>query len=418
MSCQHIQVPRAGDKIGVDADNVLRVPDNPIIPYIEGDGVGVDITPVMLNVVDHAVEKAYAGQRKVHWAEAYMGEKALEVYGEDEFMPTETLEFLRECLVGIKGPLTTPVGGGIRSMNFGFRKELDLHTTVEPVRWLRGAPCPILQPQNTDMVVFREITEDVLAGIEWEAGSAPAEKIIKFLKAELGVHRIQLDGHHGIGIKVITEEVTKRLVRKALRYCIDEKRRSLTLVHKGNVMKFTEGAFREWGYQVVAEEFGGELVDGGPWYTVRDDESGREVLIKDILADAMFQQILVRPDEYDVIATMNLNGGYLSSALAAQVGGIGTRATGSLGDRIALFEANHGAAPRYAGEDKVNPTSLLLAGEMMLRHLGWREAAQLITKGIERAMSEKMVTYDFARLMDGATQLKCSEFGSRVIEQM
>jgi isocitrate dehydrogenase len=418
MAYQHIQVPADGEKITVNADNSLNIPDNPIIPFIEGDGIGVDITPVMKGVVDAAVEKAYGGKRRIAWMEIYSGEKSLEVYGEDQWLPQETLEAMSEFIVGIKGPMTTPVGGGIRSLNVALRQELDLYVCQRPVRWFTGVPSPVVHPEKTDMVIFRENTEDIYAGVEWQADSPEADKVIAFLQKEMGVNKIRFPQHCGIGIKPISVEGTKRLVRKALQYTIDEDRASLTFVHKGNIMKFTEGAFKDWGYELAAEEFGATPLDGGPWHELKNPNTGRQIIIKDVIADAMLQQVLTRPDEYDVIATMNLNGDYLSDALAAQVGGIGIAPGANIGDTVALFEATHGTAPKYAGQDKVNPGSLILSAEMMLRHMGWREAADLIIKGMEGAISQKTVTYDFERLMTGATLLKCSEFGKAMIKAM
>ena len=418
MAYQHIQVPKNGAKITVNADASLNIPDNPIIPFIEGDGIGVDITPVMIDVVDAAVEKAYGGKRKIHWMEIYSGEKSLEVYGEDQWLPAETLDAMREFVVGIKGPMTTPVGGGIRSLNVALRQELDLYVCLRPVRWFQGVPSPVVYPEKTDMVIFRENTEDIYAGVEWEAGSEGADKLIAFLQNEMGVNKIRFPQQCGIGIKPISEEGSKRLIRHALQYCIDEDRDSLTFVHKGNIMKFTEGAFKDWGYELAVEEFGATPLDGGPWHEMKNPNTGKQIVIKDVIADAMLQQILTRPDEYDVIATMNLNGDYLSDALAAQVGGIGIAPGANIGDNVALFEATHGTAPKYAGQDKVNPGSLILSAEMMLRHMGWREAADLIVKGVEGAIGEKKVTYDFERLMTGATLLKCSEFGQALIAKM
>ncbi len=418
MAYQHIKVPSGGEKITVNADNSLNIPDNPIIPFIEGDGIGVDITPVMMRVVDAAVEKAYGGKKKIHWMEIYSGEKSLELYGEDQWLPAETLEAMKEYIVGIKGPMTTPVGGGIRSLNVALRQELDLYVCQRPVRWFTGVPSPVVHPEKTDMVIFRENTEDIYAGVEWQADSEGADKVIAFLQNEMGVNKIRFPQHCGIGIKPISEEGSKRLIRKALQYCIDENRKSLTLVHKGNIMKFTEGAFKDWGYELAVEEFGAEPLDGGPWHQFKNPNTGEQIVVKDVIADAMLQQILTRPDEYDVIATMNLNGDYLSDALAAQVGGIGIAPGANIGDAVALFEATHGTAPKYAGQDKVNPGSLILSAEMMLRHMGWREAADLVIQGIEGAISEKKVTYDFERLMQGATLLKCSEFGEAMIARM
>ncbi|MFU8815937.1 MAG: NADP-dependent isocitrate dehydrogenase [Pseudomonadales bacterium] len=418
MAYKHIQVPAGGEKITVSADHTLNVPDNPIIPFIEGDGIGVDITPVMKRVVDAAVAKAYGGSKQIHWVEIYSGEKSLEVYGEDQWLPEETLDAMREFIVGIKGPMTTPVGGGIRSLNVALRQELDLYVCQRPVRWFTGVPSPVVHPEKTDMVIFRENTEDIYAGVEWEAGSAEADKVLAFLQQEMGVNKIRFPQQCGIGIKPISEEGSKRLIRKALQYCLDEDRSSLTLVHKGNIMKFTEGAFKDWGYELAVDEFGATPLDGGPWHEMTNPHTGKKIVIKDVIADAMLQQVLTRPDEYDVIATMNLNGDYLSDALAAQVGGIGIAPGANIGDTVALFEATHGTAPKYAGQDKVNPGSLILSAEMMLRHMGWREAADLVVQGIEGAISEKKVTYDFERLMSGATLMKCSEFGEAMIARM
>ncbi len=418
MAYQHITVPADGEKITVNEDNTLNIPDRPIIPYIEGDGIGIDITPVMLKVVDAAVAKAYGGRRRIAWMEVYSGEKSLEVYGADEWLPAETLEAMREFKIGIKGPMTTPVGGGIRSLNVALRQELDLYVCLRPVRWFKGVPSPVVAPQKTDMVIFRENTEDIYAGVEWEADSEGAEKVIGFLQDSMGVRKIRFPRHCGIGIKPISVEGTERLVRKALQYAINEDRASLTFVHKGNIMKFTEGAFKDWGYRLAAREFGATPLDGGPWHELTNPNTGRQIIIKDMIADAMLQQILTRPDEYDVLATMNLNGDYISDALAAQVGGIGIAPGANIGDSIALFEATHGTAPKYTGQDKVNPGSLVLSAEMMLRHMDWREAADLIIAGMEGAISRKTVTYDFERLMSGATLLSCSAFGDAVIDAM
>ena len=399
-------------------DGQLNVPNNPIIPYIEGDGIGVDITPVMQKVVDAAVAKEYDDTRKISWMEIYSGEKALDVYGPDAWLPEETLDVMREFLVGIKGPMTTPVGGGIRSLNVALRQQLDLYVCLRPVRWFQGVPSPVIAPQKTDMVIFRENTEDIYAGVEWEADSAEADKLIAFLQDQMDVRKIRFPQHCGIGIKPISVEGTQRLIRKAIQYAIEEDRSSVTFVHKGNIMKFTEGAFKDWGYVLAAEEFGATPLDGGPWHELQNPTTGNQIVIKDMIADAMLQQILTRPDEYDVLATMNLNGDYISDALAAQVGGIGIAPGANLGDAVALFEATHGTAPKYAGQDKVNPGSLILSAEMMLRHLGWREAADRIVKGIEGAIQDGTVTYDFERLMTGATLLKCSEFGDAIIAKM
>lgn len=416
MAYQHIKVPADGQKIAVNADHSLNVPDHPIIPFIEGDGIGVDITPVMIKVTDAAVAKAYGGKRSIAWMEIYSGEKSLEVYGEDQWLPEETLDAMREFIVGIKGPMTTPVGGGIRSLNVALRQELDLYVCQRPVRWFTNVPSPVRNPGAVDMVIFRENTEDIYAGVEYQADTADNEKLLKFLQEELGVNKIRFPQHVGLGIKPISVEGTKRLVRKAIQYALDEGRDSVTLVHKGNIMKFTEGAFKDWGYELAVEEFGAEPLDGGPWHVIRKD--GKEVIIKDVIADAMLQQILTRPDEYSVLATMNLNGDYLSDALAAQVGGIGIAPGANIGDEVALFEATHGTAPKYAGQDKVNPGSLILSAEMMLRHLGWTEAADLVIEAMDAAIADKTVTYDFERLMDGATLLSCSGFGDAMISKM
>ena len=418
MGYQKIQVPASGDKITVNADFSLNVPDNPIIPYIEGDGIGVDISPVMMKVVDAAVEKAYSGKRKISWMEVYAGEKATQVYDPDTWLPEETLHAVKEYVVSIKGPLTTPVGGGIRSLNVALRQQLDLYVCQRPVRWFTGVPSPVKNPGDVDMVIFRENSEDIYAGVEWQAGTPEAEKVIKFFTEEMGVTKIRFTENCGIGIKPVSQEGTKRLVRKALQYAVDNDRSSMTIVHKGNIMKFTEGAFKEWGYEVARDEFGAELLDGGPWMQFKNPNTGKNIVVKDAIADAMLQQILLRPAEYDVIATLNLNGDYLSDALAAEVGGIGIAPGANLADAIGMFEATHGTAPKYAGQDKVNPGSLILSAEMMLRHMGWVEAADLIIKGIEGAISEKTVTYDFERLMDDARLLSCSEFGDAMIAKM
>lgn len=418
MGYQKIQVPATGDKITVNADMSLSVPKNPIIPFIEGDGIGVDISPVMIKVVDAAVEKAYKGERKIAWMEVYAGEKATQVYDQDTWLPQETLDAVRDYVVSIKGPLTTPVGGGIRSLNVALRQQLDLYVCQRPVRWFEGVPSPVKKPGDVDMVIFRENSEDIYAGVEWKAGSPEAEKVIKFLTEEMGVKKIRFTENCGIGIKPVSQEGTKRLVRKALQCAVDNDRSSVTLVHKGNIMKFTEGAFKDWGYEVARDEFGAELLDGGPWMQFKNPKTGKNVVVKDVIADAMLQQILLRPAEYDVIATLNLNGDYLSDALAAEVGGIGIAPGANLSDSVAMFEATHGTAPKYAGQDKVNPGSLILSAEMMLRHMGWTEAADLIIKGTNGAIAAKTVTYDFERLMDGATLLSCSEFGDAMIAKM
>lgn len=418
MGYQKITVPTDGARITVNADHSLNVPDNPIIPYIEGDGIGVDVSPVMIKVVDAAVHKAYAGKRKIAWMEVYAGEKATQVYDQDTWLPQETLDAVKEYVVSIKGPLTTPVGGGIRSLNVALRQQLDLYVCLRPVVWFEGVPSPVKKPEDVDMVIFRENSEDIYAGIEWKAGSPEAIKVIKFLKEEMGVTKIRFDQDCGIGVKPVSREGTKRLVRKALQYVVDNDRESLTLVHKGNIMKFTEGAFKDWGYEVAKEEFGAELLDGGPWMQFTNPKSGKKVVVKDAIADAMLQQILLRPAEYDVIATLNLNGDYLSDALAAEVGGIGIAPGANLSDTVAMFEATHGTAPKYAGQDKVNPGSVILSAEMMLRHMGWTEAADLIIKGTNGAIAAKTVTYDFERLMDGATLVGSSGFGDEMIKHM
>ena len=418
MGYKKIQVPAVGDKITVNADHSLNVPDNPIIPFIEGDGIGVDISPVMIKVVDAAVQKAYGGKRKISWMEVYAGEKATQVYDQDTWLPQETLDAVKDYVVSIKGPLTTPVGGGIRSLNVALRQQLDLYVCLRPVRWFEGVPSPVKKPGDVDMTIFRENSEDIYAGIEWKAGSPEATKVIKFLKEEMGVTKIRFDENCGIGVKPVSLEGTKRLARKALQYVVDNDRDSLTIVHKGNIMKFTEGAFKEWAYEVAAEEFGATLLDGGPWMQFKNPKTGKNVVVKDAIADAMLQQILLRPAEYDVIATLNLNGDYLSDALAAEVGGIGIAPGANLSDTVAMFEATHGTAPKYAGKDQVNPGSLILSAEMMLRHMGWVEAADLIIKGTNGAISAKTVTYDFERLMDGATLVSSSGFGDALIKHM
>lgn len=417
MAYQHIKVPETGSRITANEDNSLNVPDNPIIPYIEGDGIGVDISPVMIAVVDAAVEKAYGGSKKISWMEIYTGEKAAELY-EGDWFPEETLEAIKEYSVAIKGPLTTPVGGGFRSLNVALRQELDLYTCLRPVRWFEGVPSPVKNPGDCNMVIFRENSEDIYAGIEYEAGTDEAQKVVDFIINEMGATKIRFPQNVGIGIKPVSAEGTKRLARKAIQYAIDQDLPSVTLVHKGNIMKFTEGAFRDWGYELAQEEFGGELIDGGPWVSIKNPNNGKEIIIKDVIADAMLQQVLTRPKEYSVVATLNLNGDYLSDALAAQVGGIGIAPGANLSDTVALFEATHGTAPKYAGQDKVNPGSLILSAEMMLRHMGWGEAADKIIDGMNGAIQAGTVTYDFERLMDGATLVSCSGFGEAVIDKM
>jgi len=416
VSASHIQVPAQGAKITVNADFSLNVPDRPIIPFIEGDGIGVDITPVMRSVLDAAVAKAYGGQRQIQWMEVYAGEKAVKVYGGDTWLPDETVQAARDYVVSIKGPLTTPTSGGIRSLNVALRQLLDLYVCLRPVRYFDGVPSPVKAPEKVDMVIFRENTEDIYAGVEWEAGSPEVRKVIEFLQKEMGVRKIRFPETSAIGIKPVSIEGSERLIRKAIRYAIDNKRRSVTLVHKGNIMKFTEGGFKKWGYELAVREFGGEPIDGGPWVKLPEKFGG--IVVKDVIADAFLQQILLRPEDYDVIATLNLNGDYISDALAAEVGGIGIAPGANLSDSVAMFEATHGTAPKYAGQDYVNPGSIILSGEMMLRHMGWLEAADLIIKGMDGAIRAKTVTYDFARLMEGARQVKCSEFGQAIVDHM
>ena len=407
-----IEIPAGGTKI-VPGE---PTPDEPIIPFIEGDGIGTDITPVMKAVVDAAVAKAYGGARRIHWMEIYAGEKATQVYGSDTWLPEETLAAAREYSVSIKGPLTTPIGGGIRSLNVTLRQQLDLYVCLRPVRHFPGVPSPLLDPSKTNMVIFRENSEDIYAGIEWEAGTDEARKVIDFLQGEMGVTKIRFPESSSIGIKPVSREGTERLMRKAIEYAIANGRDSVTIVHKGNIMKFTEGGFRDWAYALAANEFGAKPIDGGPWLSL--ETGGRSITIKDAIADAFLQQILLRPAEYDVIATLNLNGDYISDALAAQVGGIGIAPGANLSDTVAMFEATHGTAPKYAGQDKVNPGSLILSAEMMLRHLGWVEAADLIIESLGATIADKVVTYDFARLLEGANEVSCSAFGQAMIERM
>jgi isocitrate dehydrogenase len=418
MPYQHIKVPAGGEKITVNPDFSLNVSDQPIIPYIEGDGTGVDITPVMLKVVNAAVEKAYSGKRKIHWMEIYAGEKATRVYGPDVWLPDETLDVVKDYVVSIKGPLTTPVGGGIRSLNVTLRQQLDLYVCLRPVQYFKGVPSPVRAPEKVNMVIFRENSEDIYAGIEWPADSEGAKKLIAFLRDEMGISKIRFPDSSGIGVKPVSREGTERLVRKAIQYAIDNERRSVTLVHKGNIMKFTEGAFRDYGYALAQKEFAAELIDDGPWMKIKNPKTGADIVIKDVIADAFLQQILLRPAEYDVIATLNLNGDYISDALAAQVGGIGIAPGANLSDSVAMFEATHGTAPKYAGKDYVNPGSEILSAEMMLRHLGWTEAADLIIASMEKSIQQKRVTYDFARLMEGAVQVSCSAFGQVLIDNL
>ncbi|SCK07756.1 NADP-dependent isocitrate dehydrogenase [Vogesella sp. LIG4] len=414
MSASQIKVPAGGQKIIPGQP----IPNNPIIPFIEGDGIGIDITPVMIKVIDAAVQKAYGGEKKIHWMEVYAGEKSTRLYGPDEWLPRETFDALKEYSVSIKGPMTTPVGGGIRSLNVALRQELDLYQCVRPVQYFQGVPSPLKQPELVNMVIFRENTEDIYAGIEWAAQSEAAKKVIKFLQDEMGVKKMRFPDTSGIGIKPVSIEGTQRLVRAAIRYAVDNDRRSVTIVHKGNIMKFTEGLFRDVAYKLAQEEFGAQPIDGGPWCKFANPKTGREIIVKDAIADAFLQQILLRPAEYDVVATLNLNGDYISDALAAQVGGIGIAPGANISDQYACFEATHGTAPKYAGQDKVNPGSLILSAEMMLRHLGWKEAADLVIHSMEAAIADKQVTYDFARLMDGATEISCSAFGDAMIARM
>ena len=415
---QHIKVPSQGQKISVNKDYTLNVPDQPIIPFIEGDGTGIDITPVMRRVVDEAVAKAYHGKRQIAWMEVYAGEKAVSLYGNDTWLPDETVEAVRDHVVSIKGPLTTPTSGGMRSLNVALRQILDLYVCLRPVRWFEGVPTPVTAPEKVDMVIFRENTEDIYAGIEWEAGSPEAKKLIHFLQNEMGVTKIRFPETSAIGIKPVSIEGSERLIRRAIQYAIDHKRKSVTLVHKGNIMKFTEGGFKKWGYELAKREFGGVEIDGGPWLKLPEKYGRGGIIIKDVIADAFLQQILLRPAEYDVIATLNLNGDYISDALAAEVGGIGIAPGANLSDSIAMFEATHGTAPKYAGKDYVNPGSLILSAEMMLRHIGWPEAADLIIKGMNGAIAAKTVTYDFARLTQGAQQISCSAFGEAIVKNM
>jgi isocitrate dehydrogenase len=417
-SYQHIKIPSGGEKIKVNKDFSLSVPDKPIIPYIEGDGTGIDITPVMLKVVDAAVNKAYGASKNIVWMEMFAGEKSCKVYGENVWLPDETLAAAKEYVVSIKGPLTTPVGGGIRSINVALRQELDLYVCLRPVRWFKGVPSPLKKPEDVDMVIFRENAEDIYAGIEWPAQSAEAKKVIDFLINEMKVKKIRFPNTSAIGIKPVSIEGSERLIRKAYQYAIENKRKSVTLVHKGNIQKFTEGGFRDWGYQLAVRELGAKPVDGGPWHSFKNPKGGPDIVIKDVITDAMLQQILLRPAEYDVLATTNLNGDYISDALAAEVGGIGIAPGANMSDSVAMFEATHGTAPKYAGKDYVNPGSEILSAEMMLRHMGWGKAADAIIKSMEKAISDKIVTYDFARQMQGAKQVSCSGFGQAMIERM
>ena len=419
MTYKKINVPENGEKITMGKEGII-VPDNPIIPFIEGDGIGIDISPTMKVVIDAAVKKAYCDSKKIEWIEIYAGEKSVNTYGDNTWLPDETLDAVKDFMVAIKGPLTTPVGGGIRSLNVALRQLLDLYVCQRPVRWFEGVPSPVKRPDLTDMVIFRENSEDIYAGVEYQEGTDEVKEVIDFLQNKMGVNKIRFPKTSGIGIKPVSQEGTHRLVKAAIQYAIDNDRSSVTLVHKGNIMKFTEGAFRDWGYEIAINDFGATPLDGGPWHTIQNPISGKDIIIKDVIADAMLQQILTRPAEYDVIATLNLNGDYISDALAACVGGIGIAPGANINyiSGIAIFEATHGTAPKYAGKDQVNPGSLILSGEMMLRYLGWTEAADLIIKGMNGAIGQKRVTYDFERLMENSTLLKCSEFGDAMIENM
>ena len=417
MAYKNIKIPKNGSKISIE-NGVLSVPDNPIIPFIEGDGIGVDITPAMIDVVNNAVEKAYNGDKKIEWMEVYCGEKSTNVYSKDTWLPDETIEALKEFVVSIKGPLTTPIGGGIRSLNVSLRQILDLYVCLRPIRYFSGVPSPVKNPADVDMVIFRENSEDIYAGIEFQSQSDEAKQLIKILQDTFGTTQIRFPDTAGLGVKPISEEGTKRLVKQAFDYAITNDRSSITLVHKGNIMKYTDGAFMEWGDDLAKTDFNGTELDGGPWQAIKNPNNGKSLIIKDVICDAFLQQILTRPKEYDVIATMNLNGDYISDALAACVGGIGIAPGANIGDDCAVFEATHGTAPKYAGQDKVNPGSLILSAEMMLRHLGWTEAADLIIKSMEAAIGDKMVTYDFERLMDDANLKSCSEFANEMIKRM
>ncbi len=441
MAYDKIEVPARGERITVNSDSTLNVPECPIVPFVEGDGIGIDVTPVMRMVVDAALQKAYSGRRSIAWMEVYAGEKAVKLYGGNQWLPEETLDAMRNYVVSIKGPLTTPVGQGIRSLNVSIRQALDLYACVRPIRYFPGTPTPLKDSELTDMVIFRENTEDIYAGIEWPADSPEVKKVISFLQKEMGVTQIRFPGSSAIGIKPVSREGSERLIRKAIRYAVDHDRASVTLVHKGNIMKYTEGAFRNWGYEVAKEDFGAKLIGEGPWCKITNPHTGREIVVKDVIADNFLQQILLRPEDYDVIATLNLNGDYISDALAAQVGGIGIAPGGNIADAVAVFEATHGTAPKYAGKNQVNPGSMILSAEMMLRYLGWTEAADLIIKGVAGAIAAKTVTYDLARvrtaivaphrggahpkardeierLMPGATLVSCSGFGEAIIRNM
>ena len=417
---QHIQVPQSGDKITVNPDFSLNVPDRPIIPFIEGDGIGIDVTPVMRKVIDAAIEKAYGSKRKIEWMEVYAGEKSLKVYGENVWLPDETLEAMKDFVISIKGPLTTPIGGGIRSLNVAMRQRLDLYVCLRPVRYFQGVPSPLREPEKTDMVIFRENTEDIYAGIEFAAGTPEAAKLTAFLREAFPKQhaKIRFPENCGLGIKPVSRDGTWRLVKAAIDYAITADRESVTLVHKGNIMKFTEGSFRDWGYALAKREFGAELIGKGPWCTFKNPKTGKEIVVKDVLADAFLQEILLRPAEFSVLATLNLNGDYVSDALAAQVGGIGIAPGANISDSVAIFEATHGTAPTMAGQNNVNPGSLILSAEMMLRHIGWTEAADLVVNSMQKAISSRQVTIDFARLMNDAKQVSTSEFGDIMISFM
>ena len=418
MSYQHIKIPAEGQAITANSDLSLNVPDNPIIPYIEGDGIGIDISPVMIDVVNNAVAKAYQDGKKISWMEIYAGEKAIHLYGEDEWLPQESLSAMKDYIVSIKGPLTTPIGGGIRSLNVSIRQQLDLYACVRPIRYFPGIETPLKHPENTRMTIYRENTEDIYAGIEWEAGSNEVKKVIKFFTEEMGITSIRFPDTSGIGVKPVSSEGTRRLVGKAFQYAVDNDCKSVTLVHKGNIMKFTEGGFRNWGYELAQEAYGAIEINGGPWCEFKNPKTGNTILVKDVIADNFLQQILTRPAEYDVIATLNLNGDYVSDALAAQVGGIGIAPGANIADTVGVFEATHGTAPKYTGQNKVNPGSIILSAEMMLRYMGWTEAADLIIKGMEGAIAAKQVTYDLARNEPDATELSTSDFGDAVIGHM
>ena len=417
MTYKKIKIPKKGEKISYKK-GVLTVPDNPIIPFIEGDGIGVDITPPMINVVNQAVKIAYSGERKIEWMEVYCGEKATQVYDKDTWLPDETIEALKEYVVSIKGPLTTPVGGGIRSLNVSLRQLLDLYVCLRPIRYFDGVPSPVKRPQDVDMVIFRENSEDIYCGVEFEGNSKEAKKLVKTLKNDFEVSKIRFEENVGIGVKPISQPGTTRLVKKAIDYAIANNRTSVTLVHKGNIMKFTEGAFRDWGYEVAKNDYGGVEIDEGPWQEITNPKNGKKIIIKDVICDAFLQQILLRPTEYDVIATMNLNGDYISDALAAMVGGIGIAPGANISDDYAVFEATHGTAPKYAGKNQVNPGSIILSAEMMLRHMGWVEAADILMESMDRTISAKKVTYDFHRMMDNAEKVTSSGFADEMIKRM